>query len=81
MGFAASALCMVAGRFAGDRLVLRAGGIGVAVVAHHWLTIALGLALTGFGTASIVPVVYSAAGRLEGRGTSTGIAAFYRDLR
>jgi MFS family permease len=89
MGFAAFALCMAAGRFAGDRLVLKAGpvntlrisglflagGIGVAAVAHHWLAIALGFALTGFGTANIVPVIYSATGRLERRGTSASIAA------
>jgi MFS family permease len=89
MGFAAFALCMAAGRFAGDRLALKAGpvntlrisglflagGIGVAVVAHHWLAIALGFALTGFGTANIVPVIYSTTGRLEGRGTSASIAA------
>jgi len=89
MGFAAFAQCMAAGRFAGDRLALKAGpvntlrisglflagGIGVAVVAHHWLAIALGFALTGFGTANIVPVIYSTTGRLEGRGTSASIAA------
>jgi MFS family permease len=89
IGFAAFALCMAAGRFAGDRLALRAGpantlrisgfflaaGIGVAVVARHWLAIALGFALTGLGTANIVPVIYSTTGRLEGRDTSASIAA------
>ena len=47
----------------------------MAVVAHHWLAIALGFALTGFGTANIAPVIYSTTGRLEGRGTSASIAA------
>ena len=89
LGFAAFALCMATGRFFGDFLTLKAGpvntlrisgfvlasGIAVAVLAHHWLAILAGFALVGFGTANTVPVIFSATGTLEGRGTGASLAA------
>ena len=88
MGFAVFALCMAAGRFLGDRLTLTvgaantlrisglvlAGGIGAAVATHHWMVILVGFALVGFGTANIVPVIFSATGRLKGRGIGASLA-------
>jgi len=89
LGFAAFALCMATGRFLGDLLAVKAGpvntlrisgfvlagGIAVAVLAHYWLAIMVGFALVGFGTANTVPVIFSATGRLKGRGTGSSLAA------
>ncbi len=88
MGFAACTLCMAAARFFGDRLTLKAGavntlrisglimagGIAVAVATNYWLAILVGFALVGFGTANMVPVIYSATGKLQGHGTGASLA-------
>lgn len=88
MGFAAFALCMAIGRFAGDQVAVRIGsvntmrlsglllvvGIGVAVLAPHWGAILIGFALVGLGIANMVPVIFSTTGRLDVAQTGTNLA-------
>ncbi len=76
-GYVAFSLAMTAGRFGGDRLVQRVGGrdalvagaaasaSGLAIVAFApWTGAALaGFALVGLGSANVVPVLFTAAGR------------------
>ena len=68
---------MVCGRFMADGLVTRFGvirilqasgaliaaGLLISVLLPHVATATFGLALVGFGTASVVPVCYSMAGK------------------
>jgi MFS family permease len=80
---------MTAGRFAGDAVrarfdavtVLRASGtlgalgMVLALLAPQpWVGL-LGFAIVGLGFANIVPVLFSAAGRVEGVSAASGIAA------
>ncbi len=88
IGFGAFIICMATARFLGDWVTLKAGpantlrisgllmavGISVAVVTHHWLAILMGFALVGLGTANMVPVLYTATGRLPGAGTGANLA-------
>lgn len=85
LGYAAYQACAVLGRVAGDRLVGRhgtvpvaraalavaAGGLLVVLAAGSpWLAIA-GFGVTGLGASVLVPLSFSAAGRLDGgRGTA-----------
>jgi MFS family permease len=87
-GYACFSLAMAAGRFSGDRLIARHGpvwvvrvGAGVAVagfllMACVPLTIAalLGSVMIGLGASNIVPVMFSAAGRLPGTPPAVSIA-------
>jgi predicted MFS family arabinose efflux permease len=87
-GFAAFALCMATGRFLGDILVARIGpsqtlrlsgfvlvlGIVAAVSIPQWQVILGGFGLVGFGTANIVPVLFGAAGRIEGHHAGSSLA-------
>lgn len=88
-GFAAFSLAMAIGRFTGDRLVARhgttavlAGGaligacsLGVALIAGHPLAAVAGFTGMGLGLSNIIPIVFSAAGRLPGLAPGIGIAA------
>ena len=70
---------MVCGRFMADGLVTRFGvirilqasgaliaaGLLISVLLPHVATATFGLALVGFGTASVVPVCYSMAGKSQ----------------
>jgi MFS family permease len=85
LGYAAYQACALLGRMAGDRLVGRHGAVPVvraalvvavggllAVLAagSPWLAIA-GFGVTGLGASVLVPLSFSAAGRLDGgRGTA-----------
>jgi MFS family permease len=76
-GFGVYAIAMAAARFTGDWLaeqisgkwllimsgLLVAVGIGSLLSCNSWYVAAPGLILAGFGTANIVPVLWSAAGR------------------
>jgi MFS family permease len=76
-GYAAYAIAMAAGRFAGDWLAQRlsgpailhgsgllvAIGMACALLAPSWYPAVAGLILTGLGIANIVPVIWGAAGR------------------
>ncbi len=88
-GFAAFSLAMAAGRFGGDRLVSRVGPRATvracSVVAAVGLTVALlvgrpsvavvGFGLVGFGIANIIPVLFSAAAKVDGVAPGAAIAA------
>jgi MFS family permease len=78
-GFAAFSVCMAGGRFAGDAVVHRfgpravlvgstvvaGGGLALAVAVPHPVAAVAGFAVAGCGTACLVPVVLSSAGRAE----------------
>ncbi len=88
-GFAAFSLTMAAGRLIGDRLVFlthpitiaRYGGtialIGlmIALLAPHPLLAIGGFALVGAGLSNIVPIVFTAAGRISKLAPGPAIAA------
>jgi fucose permease len=87
--FAAFSLAMAAGRFSGDRLVLRLGGdlvvraggalaaagLGLTLLIGHPLVAILGFALVGAGLSCVFPIVLSAAARTPGLPPSASIAA------
>jgi MFS family permease len=88
-GFAACSLTMAAGRFGGDRLVnhfgprqvlclsgtLAAVGLGGSLFIGKPLTAILGFGLVGLGIANIIPVLFSAAGKIPGVQAGTALAA------
>jgi MFS family permease len=88
-GFAAFSLAMAIGRLTGDRLVASYGApamlIGGALIGAGALAVALligdpfaavvGFAGMGIGLSNVIPVVFSAAGRLPGLAPGIGIAA------
>ena len=88
-GFAACSLAMAAGRFGGDALVRRYGAARVlrasSTVAAIGLVGALllgtpasgvvGFGLVGLGVANVIPILFSAAGRVPGTPPGVGIAA------
>ena len=79
LGYIAYMCTMVCGRFMADGLVTRFGvirilqasgaliasGLLISVLLPHVATATFGLALVGFGTASVVPVCYSMAGKSQ----------------
>lgn len=88
-GFAAFSGCMAAGRFAGDYWVNRQGpqrvlrlcalvaavGMGAtAAAASPWLAIA-GFALVGLGASNLIPILFSAAGRVPDQSPGRALAA------
>ena len=89
MGYAAFAGTMAFGRFAGDRLRGRMGavrltrvsaliaalGLGAGLAANNTFAAIAGFACAGLGFANLVPVMFSAAGRLPGQSPGVGIAA------
>jgi MFS family permease len=88
-GYAAFSIAMAVGRLFGDRLTARLGpvslGRGGSVLAATGLLIALcfttpigaliGFACVGLGFATIVPIVFSAAGRAEGIAPGVALAS------
>jgi MFS family permease len=88
-GFAAFSLAMAIGRLTGDQLVARygaaamltggaligAGALGVALLIGNPFAAVVGFAGMGIGLSNIIPVVFSAAGRLPGLAPGIGIAA------
>ncbi len=87
-GFGGFSLSMAAGRFAGDAFTRRigpmyvvaygagltAGGIALACAIPNPTVVTVGLTLAGLGQANIVPVLFSAAGRLPGIPSGAGVA-------
>lgn len=77
LGYLCFMIAMASGRFVGDKLIahfgrkkmLRASGVlissglFISVLFPHIITATLGFLVVGFGVSSIVPMVYSAAGR------------------
>lgn len=88
IGYACFSVAMAVGRLAGDRVIARLGPVwtvrlGAVVAASGLLTAALmpwqalalpGFALIGLGAANIVPVMFSAAGRLPNVAPAVSIA-------
>lgn len=89
IGYACFSVAMAAGRLAGDRVVERLGPvsavrIGASTAAIGFLLAAMapwpaaslsGFVLIGLGASNIVPVMFSAAGRLPGNPPAISIAA------
>lgn len=88
-GFAAFSITMAAGRLTGDRLVylihpvrlVRIGGLlatvgmAVALLFPYPLAAIAGFALVGAGMANVIPIIFTAAGRLPGLAPGPAIAA------
>jgi MFS family permease len=87
-GYAVFSLTMAAGRFGGDRLIDRFGVVRVlrtcAVLATLGLLLTVvagqagalaGFACIGFGMANIIPLLFTAAGRVPGIEPGRGLAA------
>lgn len=79
LGYTSFMIMMASGRFVGDRLIHRYGrkkmlqlsgilistGLFISVLFPHIVTATLGFLIVGFGVSSIVPTVYSSAGRVS----------------
>lgn len=88
-GYAAFSVAMAAGRFGGDALRARlhatplvrisgavaALGLGIALLIPTPAATLAGFACVGLGLSNIVPVLFTAAGRVPGIAPGTGIAA------
>ena len=89
IGYACFSVAMALGRLAGDRLIQRIGpvwavragaglaatGFALAACAPWPETSLVGFVLIGLGASNIVPVMFSAAGRLPGTSPAIAIAA------
>jgi MFS family permease len=89
LGYAAFSMAMVGGRLLGDRITARLGpvrvvrygsltaavGFALAAALPWGATSIVGFALVGIGAANIVPVLFSAAGRIRGAVPSVSLAA------
>lgn len=88
LGYASFMIMMAIGRFTGDKLQLRFGkqrmlqingllisvGLGIAIFFPHILTATIGFIIVGFGVSSVVPIVYSTAGKLGNMPPSIALA-------
>ncbi|WP_430899824.1 MULTISPECIES: MFS transporter [unclassified Paraflavitalea] len=88
-GYTAFAFCMAAGRLIGDKVTIRLGykgvmfldsflisaGLALAIFAATPIAVIIGFGLVGFGVATIIPNVYSLAGRSKTMAPSTALAA------
>jgi MFS family permease len=89
LGYVAFMSTMASGRFTGDWLVNKIGrrkmlqisgaliaiGLGIAVIFPSLVPATLGFLLVGFGVSSVVPLVYSAAGKSTSMGAGMALAA------
>ncbi len=87
-GYTAFMCTMAAGRFIADHVARRIGfkktvqfsgfliatGLGISVVFPYLFTAILGFLLVGFGVSSVVPLVYSEAGKSQIRSASAALA-------
>ena len=87
-GYAGFSLSMTIGRFFGDEIINRFGGLpvvrigsaialiggGLVLITQPWLAI-LGFSLMGLGYSCVVPVVFSSSANIEGMTPSQGISA------
>ncbi|RYZ50195.1 MAG: MFS transporter, partial [Sphingobacteriales bacterium] len=78
LGYASFMIMMATGRFVGDKLILKHGrkkmlqvsgvlistGLFISVLFPHIVTATLGFLIVGLGVSSIVPMVYSSAGKI-----------------
>lgn len=89
LGYAAFMGTMAGGRFVGDRIVTRFGqqrvlqgsgivittGLLIAVIFPSIVPVTIGFLLVGFGVSSVIPLVYSAAGRSKTMSPGVALAA------
>lgn len=89
LGYAAFMIMMATGRFMGDKLILKfgrqkllrysglfiAGGLFLSVFLPYLPTATLGFLMVGLGVSSIVPMVYSAAGKVSNISPSVALAS------
>ena len=89
LGYAAFMGTMAGGRFLGDRIVMRFGqqrvlqgsgmvittGLLIAVLFPFIIPATIGFLLVGFGVSSVIPLVYSAAGRSKTLSPGVALAA------
>ena len=87
-GYAAFSLMMAIGRLTGDRFVANIGpvsitritsiiatfGLGAALLINHPAAAIVGFGFLGLGLSNLIPVIFSAAGRVPNIAPSTGIA-------
>ena len=88
-GYAAFSFMMALGRLTGDRFVARLGpvvitratsliaaaGLGSALIISHPIAAVIGFGFMGLGLSNLIPVLFSAAGRVSDMPSSTAIAA------
>lgn len=88
-GFAACSLMMAVGRFGGDRLANRVGprqllrlsgalaavGLGSGLLIGKPIPAIIGFGLVGLGISNIIPILFSAAGKIHSVQTGTALAA------
>ncbi len=89
LGYAAFMIMMATGRFMGDKLIVKfgrqkllrysglfiAGGLFLSVFLPYLPTATLGFLMVGLGVSSIVPMVYSAAGKVANITPSVALAS------
>lgn len=89
LGYTVFMATMATGRFLGDRLVTRFGiqrmlqasgiiissGLAIAVLFPTIISVTMGFFLVGLGVSSVVPLVYSAAGRSKTMSPGVALAA------
>jgi len=89
LGYVAFTAAMATGRFTGDWLVTKVGvkrmlqlsgsgitgGLLIAVLLPNLVSATLGFLLVGFGVSSVVPIVFSLAGKSKNMPASTALAA------
>ena len=89
IGYAAFMGCMATGRFVADKIVMRIGakkllqlsgltifiGLLLAVLIPHLIVATVAFMMVGFGVSSVVPIVYSQAGRSHTLSPSQALAA------
>lgn len=88
LGYASFMIMMAAGRFMGDKLQVRFGkprmlqlngilissGLAIAIFFPNIVTATIGFIVVGFGVSSVVPMVYSTAGKIPGMAPSIALA-------
>jgi MFS family permease len=88
-GYAAFSLMMALGRLTGDKFVANIGpvaitritsliaalGLSAALLIRHPAAAVIGFGFVGLGLSNLIPVIFSAAGRVPNVASSTGIAA------
>lgn len=88
LGYASFMTMMTTGRFAGDYIISRVGrkrmlqlsgvliltGLLTAVLFPYLITATIGFLIVGFGTSSVIPTVYSTAGRVAKVGPGMALA-------
>jgi MFS family permease len=88
LGYASFMIMMATGRFTGDKLALRFGrkrmvqlsgiliftGMMIAVLFPAIITATIGFLIVGFGVSSIIPLMYSTAGKIKDVASGIAIA-------